>query len=80
MSRATWFQRATILFVVTMISVASGNSASAVVPEIVLDPRTAKGESRNLISKPHWLRLSVAQFLSSHKGEVSWRRAPWHAN
>lgn len=79
MTKAIWSPRVAIISVVTLFAIAVASPASAVVPEIVLDPRTAKADPQADLETA-LVEISLAQIFATDRGEVSWRRAPWHVN
>lgn len=70
---------AALAFISTALSFVGVTSASAVVPEIVIDSRTAKAVPQADLETA-LVQISLANFWTGPRTAVTWRYAPWHAN
>ena len=74
-----WRRMAAFVLVSTSLSIAAGHAAFAVVPEIVLDPRTSKAVPQADLETA-LVRLTFANIWTEPRTMVGWRHAPWHVN
>lgn len=79
MFSTNWRRLAALAFVSVSLSFVGVTSASAVVPEIVVDPRTAKAAPQDDLATA-LVQLTFADIWNAPRTVVTWRYAPWHAN